>query len=143
MPASDGGAPVTAFCCNLSVEAGEDPMLLIYARVLTVVLAVVATTAAVRIPGWGLGAGVLYLGSAAVFGYAGFWQGDTAIVRRIVAAIGSFFLLSGLLVALTMGVLGFPFGGRGWEVGLAQAAFGGLTMACAVLLPCDDESASG
>jgi hypothetical protein len=52
--------------------------------------------------------------------------------------MGSFFLLSGLLVALTMGVLGFPFGARGWEVGLAHTAFGGLTMACAVLLPCDD-----
>jgi hypothetical protein len=81
---------------------------------------------------------VLYLGSAFVFAYAGFWQGDTASVRRVVAAMGSFFLLSELLVALIIGVLGFPFGGRGWEVGLAHAAFGGLTMACAVLLPCDD-----
>jgi hypothetical protein len=27
-------------------------------------------------------------------------------------------------------------------VGLVHAAFGGLTMACAVLLPCDDESDS-
>jgi hypothetical protein len=40
-----------------------------------------------------------------------------------------------------MGILGFPFEGKGWEVGLAHAGFGGLTMACAVLLPCDDESA--
>jgi hypothetical protein len=48
-------------------------------------------------------------------------------------------LLSGLLVALTMSFLGFPFEGRGWEAGLAQAALGGLTMACAVLMPCDDE----
>jgi hypothetical protein len=45
------------------------------------------------------------------------------------------------MVALAMSILGFPFGGRGWEVGLVHAAFGGLTMACAVLLPCDDESA--
>jgi hypothetical protein len=52
--------------------------------------------------------------------------------------MGSFFLLSGLLVALALGNLGFPFEGRGWVVGLAHAAFGGLTMACAVLLPCDD-----
>ena len=56
--------------------------------------------------------------------------------------MGLFFLLSGLLVALTMSVLGFPFEGRGREVGLVHATFGGLTMACAVLLPCDNESAS-
>jgi hypothetical protein len=53
--------------------------------------------------------------------------------------MGSLFLLLGLLVALAMGILGFPFEGRGWEVGLAHAALGGLTMACAVLLPCDNE----
>jgi len=46
------------------------------------------------------------------------------------------------LVAFTMSVLGFPFEGRGWESGLVHAAFGGLTMVCAVLLPCSDESAS-
>ena len=56
--------------------------------------------------------------------------------------MGLFFLLSGLLVALTMSVLGFPFEGRGWEVGLVHATFGGLTMACAVLLPRDNKSAS-
>jgi hypothetical protein len=37
---------------------------------------------------------------------------------------------------------GFPFGGRGWEVGLAHAALGGLSMACAVLLPCDDDGSA-
>ena len=58
------------------------------------------------------------------------------------AAVGSLFLVTGLAVALAMSVLGFPFGGRGWEAGLANAALGGLTMACAVLLPCDDGSAS-
>jgi hypothetical protein len=53
-------------------------------------------------------------------------------------------LLSGLLVALAMGVLGLPLGGRGWEGGLAHGAFGGVATACAALLPCDDEeSASG
>jgi hypothetical protein len=40
-------------------------------------------------------------------------------------------------------VLGFPFGGRGWEAGLANAALGGLTMACAGLLPCADDEWSG
>jgi hypothetical protein len=45
-------------------------------------------------------------------------------------------------VALGMGVLGFPFEGRYWVAGLAQAALGGATMACAVLLPCDDEGSA-
>jgi hypothetical protein len=125
----------------ISVER-EDPMLRIYARVLAAVLGVIALAAAVHISSWWLGVNVLYVGSAAVFAYAGFSRRDTAIIRTIVAAMGSFFLLSGLLVALTMGILGFPFEGRFWVVGLAHAAFGALTMACAVLLPCDDESAS-
>jgi len=117
-------------------------MLRIYARVLAAVLAVIAIAAALRLSWAGLIVGVLYLGSAAIFAYAGFSRRDSAIIRSIVAAMGSFFLLSGLSVALTMGILGFPFEGKGWEVGLVHAALGGLTMACAVLLPCDDESAS-
>jgi hypothetical protein len=117
-------------------------MLRIYARVSAAVLAVIAIAVAVRISRAGLGVSVLYLGSAAIFAYAGFSRKHTTIIRTIVAAMGVFFLLAGLLVALTMSILGFPFEGRGWEVGLVHAAFGGLTMACAVLLPCSDESAS-
>jgi hypothetical protein len=117
----------------------EDPMLRIYAVVSAAVLGVIAIAALVRIPSAGLGASVFYLGSAAIFAYAGFTRRECTIVRSVVAAMGSFFLLSGVLVALAMGILGFPFGGRGWEVGLVHAAVGGLTMACATLLPCDDE----
>ena len=117
-------------------------MLRIYARVSAAGLAVIAVAAAVRISRAGLGVSVLYLASAAIFAYAGFSRRRAPLVRSIVAAIGSFFLLSGLLVALTMSILGFPFEGRGWEVGLVHAAFGGLSMACAVLLPCSDESTS-
>src|SRR5215204_3024940 len=114
-------------------------MLRIYARILAAVLGVVAIVAARRMTGVDLGAGVLYLGSAAVFAYSGFWLRNAATIRLVVAVMGSLFLLLGLLVALAMSILGFPFEGRGWEVGLAHAAFGGLTMACAVLLPCKDE----
>jgi hypothetical protein len=114
-------------------------MLRIYARVLAAALVVIAVAAAVGIPNGGLGVSVLYMVSAAVFAYAGFSRTVTAIVRAVVAVMGAFFLVSGLLLALAMSVLGFPFGGRGWEAGLAHAAIGGLTMACAVLLPCDDE----
>ena len=81
------------------------------------------------------------VGSAAVFAYAGFARTST-IIRSVVATMGLFFLLSGLLVAFIMSVLEFPSEGRGWELGLVHAAFGGLTMVCAVLLPCSDESAS-
>ena len=118
-------------------------MLRNYARVSAAVLTVIAIAVALRISRVGLGVSMLYLGSAAIFAYAGFSRRNTTIIRTIVAAMGVFLLLSGLLVALAMGILGFPFEGRGWEAGLVHAAFGGLTMACAVLLPCDDESASG
>jgi hypothetical protein len=118
-------------------------MLRIYARILAAVLGVIAIVAARRMTGAGLGVGlgtgVLYLGSAAVFAYAGFWLRNAATIRIVVAVMGSLFLLLGLLVALAMGIVGFPFEGRGWVVGLAHAALGGLTMACAALLPCDDE----
>jgi hypothetical protein len=115
-------------------------MLRIYALVVAVALAVIAVIAAVRLPIEGLGASALYVGSAVVFAYAGFSRTvPTSVVRTLVAAMGSLFLVSGLLVALAMGILGFPFGGRGWEVGLAHAVLGGLTMACAVLLPCEGD----
>src|SRR5215207_2067246 len=114
-------------------------MLRIYARILAAVLGVIAIVAARRMTGADLGAGVLYMFSTAVFAYSGFALRNAATIRIIVAVMGSFFLLSGLLVAVAMSILGFPFEGRGWEVGLAHAAFGGLTMACAVLLPCKDE----
>jgi hypothetical protein len=117
-------------------------MLRIYACVVAAVLGVIAIAAAVRISSAGLGVSVLYLSSAAIFAYAGFSRRNSTIIRSVVAAMGLFFLLTGLLLALTMSVLGFPFQGKGWEVGLVHAAFGGLTMACAVLLPCDDESDS-
>ena len=117
-------------------------MLRIYACVVAAVLGVIAIAAAVRISSAGLGVSVLYLSSAVIFAYAGFSRKNSTIIRSVVAAMGLFFLLTGLLVALTMSVLGFPFQGKGWEVGLVHAAFGGLTMACAVLLPCDDESDS-
>src|SRR5918993_1026088 len=107
-------------------------MLRIYARILAAVLGVIAIVAARRMTSAGLGTGVLYLGSAAVFAYAGFWLRNASTIRIVVAVMGSFFLLLGLLVALAMGMLGFPFEGRYWEVGLANAALGGLTMACAV-----------
>jgi len=116
-------------------------MLRIYARVLAAVLVLIAVAVALRIPSAGRDVSVLYVGSAAIFAYAGLSRRNSGIIRSVVAAMGVFFLLSGVLVALLMSILGFPFEGRGWEVGLVHAAFGGLTMACAVLLPCDDESA--
>jgi hypothetical protein len=117
-------------------------MLRICARLLAAALVAIAVAAAVLIPNGGLGASVLYVGSAAVFAYAGFRRGEAAVVRIVVATMGSLLLVSGLLVALGMGVLGFPFEGRYWVAGLAHAALGGATMACAVLLPCDDEGSA-
>jgi hypothetical protein len=107
--------------------------------VLAAALVAIAVVAAAGIPNGGLGVSVLYLGSAAVFAYAGFRRGEAAVVRIVVVAMGSLLLASGLLLALGMSVVGFPFEGKYWAVGLAHAALGGATMACAVLLPCDDD----
>ncbi len=114
-------------------------MVRIYARLVAIVLVLSGTAALALIQGVGLGVGIFHLSSAAIFAWVGFSRRDSAIVRGVVAGMGLLFLLSGLLVALTMSALGFPFEGRYWEAGLVQAALGGLSMACAVLLPCDDE----
>ena len=106
----------------------------------------IAIAAALRISSAGLGLSVLlsvlYLGSAAIFAYGGFSRRSSTIIRSVVAVMGILLLLLGLFIGLLMGILGFPFEGRVWVGGLVQAAVGGLSMACAVLLPCDDESAS-
>jgi hypothetical protein len=114
-------------------------MVRIYARLVAIVLVLSGTAALALIQSVGLGMGIFYLCSAAIFAWVGFSRRDSAIVRGVVAGMGLLFLLSGLLVALTMSALGFPFEGRYWEAGLVQAALGGLSMVCAVLLPCDDE----
>jgi len=114
-----------------------------YARVLAAMLVVIAAAAAVSIPkdipNEALGASVLYAGLAAGFAYAGFRRGGAEVVRIVLAAMGSLLLVSGLLLGLAMGVLGFPFEGRYWLVGLTHAALGGLTMVLAVLLPCEED----
>jgi hypothetical protein len=115
-------------------------MLRIYAHLFAVVLALSGIAALVLFRGVGLAVGIFYLCSAAIFAWVAFSRRDPTIVRGVVAGMGVLFLLSGLLVALTMSILGFPFEGRYWEAGLVQAAVGGLTMVCAALLPCDDES---
>ena len=117
-------------------------MLRTYARLLAAALVTMAVFAATRMPNEGLGASALYVGSAAVFAYAGFRRGEAAVARSVVATMGSLWLVSGLLLAVAMGVLGFPFEGKYWEVGLAHAALGGVTMVCAALLPCDDDGSA-
>ena len=117
-------------------------MLRIYTRLLAVVLALIGLAALASILGVGPSVGILYLSSAAVVAYVSFSQRDPDIVRIVVGGMGVIFLLSGLSLALIMSVYGFPYEGRGWEVGLGHAALGALTMSCAVLLPCaDDERA--
>ena len=114
-------------------------MLRIYAQLLAVVLALSGMAALVIFRGVGLGVGIFYLCSAAIFVWVGFSRRDCTVIRSVVAGTGVLFLLLGLLVALTLSILGFPFGGRGWEAGLVHAALGALTMVCAVVLPCDDD----
>jgi hypothetical protein len=103
-------------------------MLRIYTQFLAVVLALSGVAALVIFRGVGLGVGIFYLCSAAIFAWVGFSRRDCTVVRSVVAGTGVLFLLLGLLVALTLSILGFPFEGRGWEAGLVHAALGALTM---------------
>jgi hypothetical protein len=114
-------------------------MLRIYARILAVVLAVAGVATLESLLRVGRGVGIVYLSLAALLAYVAFLQRDSAIVRSVVGGMGLLFFSTGLLVALTMSVLGFPYEGKGWEAGLVHAAVGGLTMACAASLPCEDE----
>ena len=114
-------------------------MLRIYTRVLAVVLALIGVAALAGVFGLGPGAGVLYLISAGIVAYAGSSEREPDIVRTVVGGVGLLFWISGLLLAVIMGALGFPYEGRFWEVGLWHAALGALSVSCAVLLPCADE----
>jgi hypothetical protein len=114
-------------------------MLRIYARILAVVLALAGIAALESLLRVGRGVGILYLSLAALLAYVAFPQRDSAILRSVVGGVGFLFFSTGLLVALTMSVLGFPYEGEGWEAGLGHAAVGALTMACAGSLPCEDE----
>jgi hypothetical protein len=117
-------------------------MLRIYARILAVVLALAGIAALESLLKVGRGVGILYLSLAALLAYVAFPQRDSAILRSVVGGVGFLFFSTGLLVALTMSVLGFPYEGEGWEAGLGHAAVGALTMACAGSLPCEDERPS-
>jgi hypothetical protein len=116
-------------------------MLRIYACLLAVVLALISVAALVSVLGGVVGpaASILYLSSAAIVAYVGLFRRDPDIVRIVVGGMGVLLLLTGLFLAIVMSILGFPYKGGGWEVGLGHAALGALTMACAVLLPCADE----
>jgi hypothetical protein len=114
-------------------------MLRIYTRVLAVVLALIGVAALAGIWGVGPGASVFYLISAGIVAYAGSSEREPDIVRTVVGGMGLLFWISGLLLAVIMGALGFPYEGRFWEVGLWHAALGALSVSCAVLLPCADE----
>jgi hypothetical protein len=114
-------------------------MLHIYARVLAVALALIGVAALAGILWAGPAAGVLYLISAGIVAYAGSSERHPDVVRAVVGGMGLLFWISGLLLAVIMGALGFPYEGRFWEVGLWHAALGALSVSCAVLLPCADE----
>lgn len=114
-------------------------MLRVYTRVLAVALALIGVAALAGILWVGPAAGVLYLISAGIVAYAGSSEREPDIVRTVVGGMGLLFWISGLLLAGIMGVLGFPYEGRFWEVGLWHAALGALSVSCAVLLPCADE----
>src|SRR4028118_938798 len=108
-------------------------------RVVAVALALIGVAALAGILWVGPAAGVLYLISAGIVAYAGSSERHPDVVRTVVGGRGLLFWISGLLWAVIMGALGFPYEGRFWEMGLWHAALGALSVSCAVLLPCADE----
>ena len=51
---------------------------------------------------------MLYVGSAAVFAYAGFRRGEASVVRLVVAAMGTLLLVTELLLAPAGGSIPGP-----------------------------------
>lgn len=113
-------------------------MLRLYARVLAVVLALAGGAILLGVFAVGVAVSALYLGLAAVVAWVSFLR-KPEFLRAVVGGVGGIFLLSGLFLAVVVSILGFPYQGTGWEMGLANAALGASSMACAVLLPCADE----
>ncbi len=82
-----------------------------------------------------VGGAVLYLFTAALFAYASFLQRDPVLTRRLVGGMGVFYILYGLFMAAYFRYWEFPYGGIGFVMSVADAAFGGLSTFFASILP--------
>jgi hypothetical protein len=113
-----------------------------YARLVAMVLAVAALAGAL---GWvALGKGApLYLFTAIVFAYAGSRWRDAEFTRAVVGSFGTFYLASGLILAVVFGGLEFPFGSGAYAMALGLAIVGGMSTVCARVLPCEDDPPEG
>ena len=114
-----------------------------YARLAAVVL-VLASLASLF--GWlalGKGSALLYLFTAGIFTYAGGRWWDAGFTREVVGSFGKFYLASGLVLAVLFAVLRFPFEGGAYAEALGLTVLGGLSAACARVLPCEDDPKEG
>ena len=109
-----------------------------YARGAEVVLTVVAMAGFLGLPVLEGGEPLLFLGTAAIFAYVGFWNRDDAVIRAVIGGLGVLYLISGVLLAISLVALELPFESRGYVETIGLAAFGGISVVCARALPCED-----
>lgn len=93
-------------------------MIRTYARVAAVVLLATGVVGFFRLWGFDPQSGLYQAGVGALFAYAGFWQGDTAIVRQIVGGMGVL-----LLVVKAAVILGTLLAYGVFEHGPAEATY--------------------
>lgn len=110
-----------------------------YARGAAVLLALVALAGFLGIPALGGGVALLCLGTAGIFAYVGYWQRDVAVVQAAVGGLGVLYLVVGVILAILLVALEFPFEGTGYVETLGVAAFGGISTVCSQVLPCEEE----
>jgi hypothetical protein len=110
-----------------------------YARGAVVVLTLAAIAGFSGMPALRGDEAPLFLGTAAIFAYVGFWHRDAAVIRAVVSGLGVLYLSSGVILAILFVALEFPFAGRGYVETLGLAAFGGISAMCSRVLPCEEE----
>lgn len=112
-----------------------------YARGAALALGLAAMAGFLGAPVPGVAYALLCLGTGSIFAYVGFGERDASLTRAVVGGLGTLHLVSGVALAVLFVALGFPFERHGYAHTLGLMAFGGLCVACARSLPCDDSPA--
>ena len=110
-----------------------------YTQGAAVALVLAAVAGLFGVPVLAGGGPLLYLGTAAIFAYVGFWKRDAALTRAVVGGLGILYLLSGAILAVSFVALEFPFDGRGFVETLGLVFFGSISTWCSRVLPCEDD----
>ncbi len=114
-------------------------LLITYTQGAAVALVLAAIVVFFGVPVLAGGEPLLYLGTAAIFAYVGFWKRDATLTSAVVGGLGMLYLVSGAILAVSFVALEFPFEGRGFVETLGPVFFGGISTWCSRVLPCEDD----